>query len=97
MSIEQAKQDAIAAIERANEAIRGHEKKRAPLLPLIQQAVQLAEGVFGGGSGTKKKAFVVGAVNKAIDLPILTEPMEAAIIGLLVDLVVAQLFPKHTT
>ena len=55
---------------------------------VILAAVHLAEELFPEPrSGETKKEWVVNLLNEKIDIPLLTEGMEARIIGLLIDVV----------
>ena len=59
------------------------------LLTLVDKAVDLAEAGFGAGNGEVKKKAVVDLLNDWIDLPLVPEPLEGALIGLAIDGLVA--------
>jgi hypothetical protein len=69
----------------------GDEEPKQPLRNLftkVKLAVGLAEELFGAGSGKEKRAWVIATLNKAVDIPVIPENMEALFLGLLIDFVV---------
>lgn len=67
------------------------EDDRPPMTKLMATlgvAIQLAEELFGEGTGAKKRQFVIDTVNKKIDIPLLPEQFEAMLLGLLIDFLV---------
>lgn len=61
---------------------------------LIATACREAEKLFPETkSGDQKKEWVVDLLNKKVDIPLMTEKQEAALLGLLVDVVCDVIFP----
>ncbi len=62
---------------------------------VIKNAVLLAEDLFpDSGSGETKKAFVIDLINDRVDIPVLTEGQEEAIIGVLIDVICTLVLDK---
>tara|TARA_R110000824_G_scaffold81692_7_gene205241 strand:- start:2486 stop:2707 length:222 start_codon:yes stop_codon:yes gene_type:complete len=55
---------------------------------IVKNAIMLAEDLFPDkGSGSTKKAFVINLINDRVDIPILNEGQEEAIISILIDVI----------
>lgn len=68
--------------------------KRAKLVDLLVGGARLAESTFGAKTGATKRRFVINLVRDAwpqLDTNSVPDALEDAVIGLLVDLVVAVL------
>ena len=55
---------------------------------IVKNAIMLAHDLFPDkGSGSTKKAFVINLINDRVDIPILNEGQEEAIISILIDVI----------
>jgi hypothetical protein len=61
-------------------------QKVIELIPSLVVQAQLE--IKGEGTGAQRKKFVIDSLNAVVDIPFLTEPTEAAIIGFMVEAVV---------
>ena len=67
----------------------------AKLGQVLLAAIHLAEELFPEPkSGETKREWVVNLLNEKIDIPLLTEGMEARILGLLIDVICDITFVK---
>lgn len=54
---------------------------------IMIKGIELAEDIFGSGSGEEKKAFVVDMLVDKIDIPLIGTTLEKKIFGVFVDIV----------
>lgn len=62
-------------------------QKAIELIPALVRQAEVE--IKGEGNGVQRRQFVVDSINAIVDIPFLPEVTEGAIIGVLVDAVVA--------
>lgn len=73
----------------AKRAARKEKRRRSinRMSLLIKAACRKAEDLMAESSGEEKREWVVALLNQKINMPVLDEKQEAAVIGLMVDII----------
>lgn len=55
---------------------------------VVEPLVVASEMLYGPGNGSRKRDWVIESLNEKFDFPLLSEKQEAAVIGLIIDIIV---------